>query len=73
MKVLIDGEEIEFLNDVKIIWDETHDNWGQKDESHLTATSEGIIVDMVQKDGTVAETQSVEVSDLFNILLIDNA
>lgn len=44
MKVLIDGEEVEVLNDVKIIYEGL--GLEEDEQLHITATSEGLIHDV---------------------------
>lgn len=51
MKILIDGEEVKCLNDVKIIVDIDED---RKSEMHVTCTHEGIIQDLVEDGKVVA-------------------
>lgn len=76
MKVLIDGKEVECLNDVKVIWD----NCPEDDmELHMAVTYEGIILDKftVQNDsdetGLCQEgTASIENSELAEFCDIPN-
>jgi hypothetical protein len=67
MKVLIDGKEVECLNDVKVIWDDTPD---ENMELHMAATSEGVILDVYGTDdngGTCERTASLLTDDLGEI------
>jgi len=78
MIVLIDGKEVECLNDVKVIWTGHEDSQGQHIDSHLTLTYEGAIFDKVSNEavsneGYVEQTQSIEYEDLFAIMLNDPA
>jgi hypothetical protein len=64
MKVLIDGKEVECLNDVKVIWDDTPDD---NMELHMAATGEGVILDVYGTDdngGTCEQTASLDTEDL---------
>jgi len=64
MKLLVDGVEVVFHNDVKVIWDSQGED--SSGELHLTATYEGIIIDKFD-DGScvsVSSTASLEVQDL---------
>ena len=61
MKVLIDGKEVEVLNDVKIIYeDEEFYNKDADDlvdsELHLTANPKGLVIDIIQEGQTITDT-----------------
>jgi len=64
MIVLIDGKEVEVLNNVKIIYSGVKSSWMIDDEEieaefHVTLTNEGIITDVVHDDeiiGTMSQT-----------------
>jgi len=63
MKVLIDGKEIEVQNDVRIIYDEVIYGWDDDDTElegslHLVANHEGLVTDVVDKDGEIFATWS---------------
>jgi|TARA_Y100000034_G_scaffold54339_1_gene66595 hypothetical protein len=60
MKVLIDGKEIEVLNDVKVIWETTPD---EGMELHMAATCEGIVLDRYSEDDIEA-TMSIDTEGL---------
>lgn len=52
MKVLIDGKEVEFQNDVTVIYDEIiygtdDDNLDLEGELHVTLNCEGIVTDLI--------------------------
>jgi hypothetical protein len=53
MKVLIDGNEIEVLNDIKVIWNDTPD---EDMELHMAATCEGVILDRFTRQDDSDET-----------------
>ena len=54
MIVLIDGNEVECNNDVKVIWD---DEYPESDmELHVTVTSEGVILDRFTRQDDSDET-----------------
>jgi len=61
MQVLIDGIQVEFGNDVKVIWEDTPED---NKELHLTATSEGIILDVFDEDGECERTMSLDTEQL---------
>ena len=63
MKLLVDGVEVKFHNDVKVIWDSQGED--SSGELHLTATYEGIIIDKFDNEiGECVATASLEVQDL---------
>lgn len=69
MKVLIDGKEIEALNDVKVIMDgDIHlSSEPEGDDAHmqLTITHEGLIIDVFKNsDNQIYSTASLESQDL---------
>ena len=75
MKVLIDGQEVECKNDVKIIWDGEE---APEDDMqfHMTVTHEGIILDsfIVQNDSDETDlcldkTMSVDVEYLRSLCI----
>jgi len=53
MKLLVDGVEVPFLNDVKIIYDVPQKGEGPDDQLQLCATNEGLIADLLcgEEDG----------------------
>lgn len=54
MKLFIDGKEVEFQNDVKVVWD---DEYPEDDmELHMAATHEGIILDRFTRQDDSDET-----------------
>lgn len=66
MKVLIDGKEVQVLNDIKVIYDgvcvdmdfDTGDE--EHAELHVTLTNEGLILDLIDEDGEVIGTYGTE-------------
>ena len=72
MKVLIDGKEIPFKDDVKIIYDlENDDDTVEKTELHLNFTEEGVIGDVwfdIDNSENPVTTCSHEVEDLIDCL-----
>jgi len=64
MKVIIDGNEVECLNDVKVIYDDQMDEDENPTQIHVTATYEGLIIDEFNNDGNLNSTSSMEVSSL---------
>jgi len=60
MKILIDGKEVKFENDVKVIWEDTPD---AEQELHMCATYEGIILDVIES-GEVERTMSIDTEGL---------
>jgi len=67
MKVLIDGKEVECLNDVKVIY-EQEDDQGRPQELHVIANCEGLITDVFDFEGELVDTACVCEPDLFNVL-----
>ena len=67
MRVLIDGEEIEVLNDVKILWDQEREEGGVNN-LQLTATFEGLIADEFNERGEVMRTNSIEHIEIMDVL-----
>jgi len=61
MKVLIDGEEVECLNNVKVIYEEGDEN---HEELHVTLNNEGQVLDVVDEEGRVEKTYWALVSHL---------
>jgi hypothetical protein len=61
MKVLIDGEEVECLNNVKVIYEEGDENG---DELHVTLNGEGQVLDVVDPKGGVRKTYWALISHL---------
>jgi hypothetical protein len=72
IKVFIDGVEHEVKNDVKIVYDnDSHTIANQEVEGHIqiTATYEGIIIDLFNKKETeLIATQSFMQEDLVNLM-----
>jgi len=68
MKVLIDGKEVEVLNDVKVIWDDQFIN-DDCDEGNLilTANHEGVVLDACDKAGELWGTTSIMADDLVEL------
>ena len=70
-RVIIDGAEHDVMGDVKIIWEKKGEN--EDEQLHLTATSEGIILDKVidqhDSDDTLSfeATAGYEVEDLLEL------
>ena len=69
MKVLIDGKEIEILNDVKILWDQMDDDENEQ-VLQLTATYEGLIGDVFQGEELI-ETAAIEHRYIMNSISLD--
>jgi hypothetical protein len=61
MIVQIDGEEVKVLNDIKVIWEDSPDT---DQQLHMAATCEGIILDVLDKDGEVEATMSLDTEQL---------
>jgi hypothetical protein len=74
MKVFIDGEEVQFQNDVKVVFeDETLDVMEQDDtftdvtgDLHVTVNNEGVILDAVENN-EVSKTASIDTEDLISL------
>ena len=68
MKVMIDGKEVE-ANDVTIMYDEAVDLGPDgTGDAHITANSEGIVIDIFDKCGNVYVTGCREPSDLLEVI-----
>jgi len=52
MKVLIDGQEVECLNDVKVIYEEIDE---ENNQLHITCNSEGMVTDVLDECGSRVE------------------
>lgn len=62
MKLLIDGKEVPFQNDVKVIVED--EDIGEDSELHLTFTHEGVVTDIID-NGQVTATDSDTYTELF--------
>jgi hypothetical protein len=73
MKIYIDGQEIEALNDVRISDDIIYgmDEDGNDLEGHVQVvlTAEGVIVDVFDEDGDVIGTSSQTFGELADSLI----
>tara|TARA_R110000824_G_scaffold201667_5_gene385781 strand:- start:224 stop:460 length:237 start_codon:yes stop_codon:yes gene_type:complete len=69
MKVFIDGNEVTVNNDVKIIWDDSPIDLGPDGEghAHVTATYEGLIIEVFDEAGEVYVTSWREQNDLLEL------
>ncbi len=70
MIVEIDGKRVQVDNSVKIIWLRDADERGEE-QTHLTATHEGIVVDDIDENGEVTATCSQLIDDLRLTLNLD--
>jgi hypothetical protein len=72
-RVMIDGKKKTTANDAKVIWEDveaTIEDQEVKGQLHLTATSEGVILDFFDGDcNEVLITQSITHEDLINLML----
>jgi hypothetical protein len=73
MKIYIDGQEVEALNDVRISDDIVYgmDEDGNDLEGHVQVvlTAEGVIVDVFDEDGDVIGTSSQTFGELADSLI----
>ena len=70
MQVSIDGCTEPVLNDVKVCWEGLMVNLGGNQtevDLTLTATHEGIIIDIVDEEGFVPATASLDIAQLLNL------
>jgi hypothetical protein len=65
IKVLIDGKEVTFINDVRIVVDLDEDD--TYDKLYVVATHEGLITDLTE-NGVVVVTKSEEYYDVVDRL-----
>ena len=78
MQIIIDGitRKKPIQNDAKVVWENveaTIEDKEVKGQLHLTATSEGIILDFIEDGGTESLfTQSMAVEDILE-MMIDNS
>ena len=57
MKVLLNGQEVTQVDDLRVIYDERPE---EDEQLHMVVTPEGIILDVVVDQGDSDETTSVE-------------
>jgi hypothetical protein len=57
MKVMIDGEEVKCLNDVKVIYEDINE---EGEELHVTLNGEGMVTDVTPDGSRVTKTYWAE-------------